>query len=137
MKRIILLLSIIIISFFTNAQTVVEISQSLIGQKSINVIKILDSLNIVQNFYFEKNKSNSTDVKGILGLRDKNNVSFVLKLSGLNVEAGRKGTYDDYIIITTIMINFPHSSTEHMDALKQIKDYERHVGIYSTDIIIK
>jgi len=137
MKKSILIIILVIITNVVGAQSIVEICQSFINQNSTDLISFLDSSNVVRNFYIEKDKSKVHGVRLIIGLRDENDISYVLKLSGRNVEAGRKGSYDDYFIITVIVVNFPHSSSEHMNSLKQIKGFGRHVGIYSTDLTIK
>jgi hypothetical protein len=137
MKKSIFLLLLVIISSLVGAQTIDKICLPLINQKSTNIISYLDSSNVVRNFYIGKDNKKKTGANAIIGLRDGNNISYVIKLYGTNVEAGRVGTYDDYIIIKSIIINFPHSSSEHINSLKQIDGYKRHVGVYSTDLTIK
>lgn len=120
-KAIIIILLFISSSGFT--QTNIEIAKNMLGHTISEITPELDSLNIL---YFVNYPD---EFKGLrktvtISVDGKNAVLFVLKTK----QQSRR--------VYEILINYRHDNLEHAKELQSLKKYKKHIGVYSTDVII-
>lgn len=117
-------------SFYANAQTDVEISNSLIHQPYAQCNAILSKMGVWYHYHYRDTKN-----------ADGNDV----KPKFYSIENGNKSTkvwiikYNKEKIIDEIIINFRHDDRRQVEDAQRLAPlvFDYHVGTYSTDIVIR